>query len=687
MAVDRCLAQENGEPASRWTVQVLHTIGQPDRAQTGVIKNVLLRNNGRQALTCGVDGVTCLWDIESRRIIRRFADEGSSAVYCMALVQSDSQLLTGGDGDGIALWDVETGKRIRRFDYSSRVFSIVVLQDGQSFLFGDAQGNVVHQSLDGQTRHGEYRDDTEDITALVLNPRESGFVTGNGDGVVAAWEFDQSAPAARYAGLNHWVCCLRYSADGRELFGCDYNGNVALWDTETNKLIWNREKLSGEICWGHFLNDQTLVVVDADDAFYLLDRKTGEEQRQEIALPAAAGFALSPDKQVIWSGGHHVLCGWNSESGERVFPDEETMQMPAGADAVAMRGDMVYAASQSPSLSAWNAKTGERVFQIVPETDLEDNLHLTPTPRGLLMTGEAGALMVDYETGDGLSKFEFNCTAASVLPDGKTAVFLADDNHSAFRTNLETGDQQLLFENEEEYFRDLQAIDQHHFMVANSDRTFLQVRSTVNGEVVGSATLESEIEFGDAHSHAVIGVNDERGIFVFSPPKFDDSLPADDEFQQLISDLNAPRFDMREQATRRLMMGGAEIERQLGSLQPRSVETRVRIAKILAGISTARLPDLNRPLDSLEPVDEPVDATCLDRLGRFFLVAVRKGWKSDLLVCEIGTDDYAIRHRMPLRSRAVQIRPAAERLDTFVIGFADGTLDIIQVQASQSISR
>ncbi|MGI9515660.1 MAG: WD40 repeat domain-containing protein, partial [Pirellulaceae bacterium] len=308
------------DPANTALIRVLHSLGDQNRVQTGMIRNVLLLSDGTQALTCGTDGCVCLWDIESQKIIRRFADEDCIIAYCMVLTADEKRLITAGQGGPVNLWDVETGERIRSWDHTNTVFSIVLREDQQSFLFGDSQGQITLQRLDADEPVKSFRDTSNDVTALTLLPDGSGFLSGNDQGTVSVWQFDGEEPADSLEGLEGTICCLRYSNEGNQLLGCDYNGNVMMWNADDRKKIWRKKELSGDIVWAHFLDDETAVVVDADDAFYLLNRETGNAKKKDIKLPAAAGFVLSPDKQTIWSGGNNVLCGWDLETAERVFP-------------------------------------------------------------------------------------------------------------------------------------------------------------------------------------------------------------------------------------------------------------------------------------------------------------------------------------------------------------------------------
>jgi WD40 repeat protein len=108
-------------PKSDWSIKILHSIGDENQAHTDTIKNVLLRNQDRQILTCGLDGVVCLWDVQSKSIIRRFVDIDSQIVWCMDMTSNERYLVAGGKRNQISVWDIDSGELISKHSCASTV--------------------------------------------------------------------------------------------------------------------------------------------------------------------------------------------------------------------------------------------------------------------------------------------------------------------------------------------------------------------------------------------------------------------------------------------------------------------------------------------------------------------------------------------------------------------------------------
>ena len=672
------------EPGS-WKIDLRCSIGAPNRAQTGTIKNVLMLNDGRSALACGLDGTVCLWDLDKAEIIRRFVDVEFTSVFCMGLVNDGRQVLAAGSGPGVVLWDLETGEQIKRFKHSATIYCLSVFDDQKSFVCGDANGNVLHFQLDDDEPLTRYRDSSDEITALTVTPGQDGFVAGNDEGKVAMWELDHERPSAKFRGLSSWACCLRFSDEGDELFGCDYDGNIVLWNVDDRKAVWKKESLAGEICWGHFVDDESLVVVDTDDSFYLIDRKTGRASKKSVVIPEASGFDLSPDKSILWCGGTNLVCGWDIGSAGRVFPSDEAMNFVSGIQSLVARGDLVFVATSKPAVEVWNLKTGLRQYVIDFKKSLSvnwDGLRLLPQESGLVVCCDEGLIVVDYLTGDILfaKKLANNGLVDSMRPGFLT--YTDRQNTRLREIDLKSGRQKTLFE-----VSDAPNISQFVFldertvvMIVEQYPERMQIVSLGERKVVEERIFEDGFDLKISSRGLLIGLNHESELIVFNSPH-PEKGPLDEALiEQLVKELDSGEYALRDRATRRLAFGGEAVINVLDRTEPDSLEKRVRFARIRQLMSTSMVPNLGKPLRSGLNPDEEIETVCVDPNGEYFLLTVRDGWKSRLLVCSIHQESWTVDSRIPLRSRASTIVAVAQSRNAFAIGYRDGTLDIVQLK-------
>lgn len=665
----------------------MQSIGQANRAQTGTIKNVLLLKDGSAALTCGMDGTVCLWDIQQARIVRRFVHEDFSTVYCMALIQDERILLAAGSGPGIAMWDIETGELKKIFPHERTIYSLSTFRDEQSFLVGDDAGHISQFRLDSDARVKHWRKSSDDITALRITPDQSGFISGNGDGNVNLWKLAEEKSQGEFEGLTNWVCCLRYSDDGSQLFGSDYSGNVALWDAGNQKQVWQKESLASDICWGHFVGTDQLVVVDTDDAYYLLDRKTGKATRKSIVIPAAAGFDLSPDETTMWAGGTNLLCGWDLQTARRVFPDDDAMQFAQGVESVVMRGGRIYVSTGTPRIAVWDAESGKRL------ADLEfkdrklpvdwNDYHLVALRQGLAICSSDGIVVTDYDTGEICMTRKKSTTAfVKSVREGYISYISSDDTRLVELDLRKGGDQTLVdLEPVDLEISNVAYIDEHHVaMLVNRYPATFQIWSLPDNKVVSDLTSENDFAVAGTGQGLLVGRWNDTEIAVFASPRHAAGPLDSATASRLMDNLGSDSYAVRQEARQRLITGGQVVSRLLDSAEPASVDLKVQIRKIRQEMAMAMLPDLKKPLKTTYPHDDEIEVICADRKGRFFLVSIRDGWKSELMVCVVESDSWSVVRREPLRSRASRIVAAEDNENRFVIGYLDGTLDVIQIE-------
>ena len=681
---------------SQWKIRVLHSYGESNRAHSDTIKNVLLLADGKRALTCGVDGTACLWDIESQQIIRRFAHPDCSAVYCMAVVNKETQLLTGGNGATLLLWNLETGQLVRKYNQEARVYSISVFDDQQTFLVGDNQGHIVHYEIDSEEAIKDYRDSSDDITALTILPDQDGFVSGNGDGEVAIWKRGADQPTLKLGGLSNWTCCLVFSDFGQQLFGTDYSGNVALWDTETWTPTWIKKSMASDICWARFLNDDQLLAVDTEDAFYLIDRATGDSTSKSITIPAAAGFDISADRKVLWTGGTNLLCGWNIDTGERIFPDEDMMQFANGLQAVEFHNDRIYqltGRSEHEFVRVIQASTGKELghIQFREMTEFSwDSPQIITLDCGLAICGKGGFVVVDYDSGSLVHNRRIKNSGFVRSPRGNHLSYSIPSGFGVDEIDVTTNSvTELLCCSESGLASIKNHVHLDEFTIAvdgYSEFEKIQIWSWRDNQLLSSSKMDEDRSLADAGDGLVIGLNDSQ-INLFTSPG--QKLAAIDgkPLEQLIADLEDASYQVRSEASKMLVAYGDSLQKHFDSLHDLPLETRVQLKSIKQQISVAKIPVLDRKPLKQDPDSESVGldlksgVVCADPKGRYVLLAIPDSWKSELLVCDVGQSSWSIVNRLPLRSRASQVNAVHGRNNMFVIGYADGNTDVIEIVA------
>jgi len=615
----------------------------------------------------------------------------------MALVNDQRQLLTAGKGKGIVLWDIASGKRLKKFAHRKTIYAIDLFRDETSFLVGDESGTISQYRLDRSVSDEPmaiYRDDSEDITALRVTPDQQGFVAGNADGKVDVWKLAAEDPASQFRGLKHWTCCLQFSDDGRQLFGCDYSGNVALWHVASQKPVWIQEEISGDICWGRFVDQNRIVAVDSDNNLFNIERKTGKSTKQTIVIPAAAGFDLSANRKTLWSGGTHLLCGWEIASGKRIFPDDQAMQLIGGIQDLVVKSGLAYVKNTSPRVSIWDIESGRRIRKLelgeLMKADWDD-AQIIPVEKGIVIGGREGLIVIDGQTNSKIQSESFS--NQHLLPSRKQNClnYVADsDPQMLMELNLDSGIRRPLLhiDHEERQFGRCLPLDEYTMaVIVNQHPDILQIRSLAGNSVLDEWSSEEDFQIVDSCKHLLMGLLSDSEVVVFRSGLLGLESPGALEqpaIVELIDQLDNASWEVRDRAFRRLARGGETATEVIRNTQPRSLEMQVQLQRIRQYHALAVVPELDHPLE-MEPPIRNAEAIALDPRGRFFLVSTPNQWRSDLQVCVVDEGSWSVaQSTIPLRTSvstitAVANEGADENDGLFAIGYMDGTIDIIQV--------
>jgi WD40 repeat protein len=676
-------------PNPLWSIRFPYSFGDASQAHTGAIKNVLLRQQGQQLLSCSTDGVVCLWDLESQRIIRRFVDPESEIVWCIDTTADEKTLITAGKGGHLYLWDIESGKMLSKRNAAPNVYSISVLGDDHSFLAADDRGFVTRWSVDSEKPVSEWRICSGDVTALAVAADNSVFATGNDDGEVRLWRIPAPAGVAtgddpeakmEFVGLGTWVCCLKLSENGTELLGCDYSGNVALWNVRTGKQIWMKEEVAGDISWVDFVDDRSVVAVDTSDRIHRFDRQTGGDSALSVVLPELAGFVLSADRKIAWCGGSVVPCAFEIESGKRVFPPDEMFRAAQKVNAIALYGKHLFWSSGKFPLSVRNVETDTVPFQVVlPDPDHWESSQMLATSDGVVLCNRESALLIEPGTGAIIDSRQVIAGDWTVADVGTRLVLKPEDgNVELLQLAFGTPGKGSRFALGEESIESVRLLDEHHLLTGYPDHLFsiwsLDERSMLSrqeipatGRILDATAVAIAFEVsGDLPAVYFAEIATATGVH---------QLP----LAQLIDELESDRFEVREKATRMLADGGPETLRLFEGIEAQSVEQAVRLQRVKKLIGSRQMPDLGRRAKWIDAGARNLETICIDRQARFILATTRNGWRSDLLIYQFAVDGIRLDSRIPLRSRAALLQRSVESDSLFIIGYAGGAVDIVEV--------
>ncbi len=156
--------------------------------------------DGKQVLAGGTDNTVGLFNLQTGKLLQRFAGHTNS-VYAALLLPGGKQAVTGGFDRSIHVWDLQTGAQIRAFDDvpdNSRTFALS--KDGKTLAAG----------------HFSVMDDK---------------------GTVRLWDLEKGKQILALPGHLKQVSAVAFSPDGKTLLSASFDGTMRLWDPVTGKEL------------------------------------------------------------------------------------------------------------------------------------------------------------------------------------------------------------------------------------------------------------------------------------------------------------------------------------------------------------------------------------------------------------------------------------------------------------------
>jgi len=201
-----------------------------------------LSPDGKRLAAGGCDRVVRVWDVSGGVVnakLEQSIENHADWVLAIALAADGKHLLTASRDKTAKVWDIAAKESVMTFpDHQNPVYGIAVKADGKvGYSAGeDKQLRAWNAVAEGkQVRatggHGDF------ILKLMAHPKQPLLVTGSADKTVRVWNADSGAAVKTLSGLTDQVFALAISADGLQVAGGTYAGEVAVWTIADGKLV------------------------------------------------------------------------------------------------------------------------------------------------------------------------------------------------------------------------------------------------------------------------------------------------------------------------------------------------------------------------------------------------------------------------------------------------------------------
>ena len=205
---------------------------------------VAFSQDGTQVVTGGYgtepgSGLVRLWDIRSRRVLKRAATD--YPVWTVAFSpdsRSAGKFVTGSGGAKcgcVQLWDAERLQHVGEPMKGQPPQDVNVVRftpDGKYIVSGQSDGKILMWDVTGRLVSDGMSGDQNAVQSLAFSNDNGGkwMVSGDSAGKVRIWDTsNQRAVGAPFAGNPSWLTSIAFSPDNEQIVSASYDGELHVW--------------------------------------------------------------------------------------------------------------------------------------------------------------------------------------------------------------------------------------------------------------------------------------------------------------------------------------------------------------------------------------------------------------------------------------------------------------------------
>lgn len=452
--------------------------------------DLAFRADGKQLLSCGDDCQLRLWSLEDGTELRRFHTD-DSPTRALAFSPNGRLLATAPSYGGLRVWDVRSGRHFFFHQDFPEIRAMTFIPGTAILCIGCANTNVYRYDFVTDMDLPALKGHTGPISSLAVSPDGTMLASGSWDRTVRIWdlktgECKQVIEAHKIPEGSHAIAvtALAFSASnklvasgggdnmmyiwrvetGEQLFSavhdapvsgtfftdagniytCDTQGNVHLWDLHEEKHKTYLLRLSGA-AWRmrRSPDDRYFAIGQSDGWVRICDTQTGVTKRvwkEESDISALEWHPYHP--MLVTANEARRIKMWNTNlDGEvrgLVNPRKDfVMRLQLSED-----GELAFGAGGSKGLQIWHLRSCAHLAFMGGHNGVTQDLHLFPGATKALTAGREGMLKVwDVEEGQVLYEWRSDhggTWTCAISPDGTTvAVATANGNVLLLSPELE----------------------------------------------------------------------------------------------------------------------------------------------------------------------------------------------------------------------------------------------------------
>ena len=273
---------------------------------------------------------------------RRWLDTRQVQIFAADVQTTTGRVATAGLDKTIKVWEFD-GELQHRIDVSKHIDEFGQIWDirftaaGNRIVTIDSAGQLMLWSLDAEGTEPQQvvqaHDSDNFLTRLVISPDKSTLATAGADGFIRLWQADDLTLLAEWPAHKVPISSLYFSPDGEILASADYNRNIRVWHTESDRFdrLVHAFTVSDQdqplITFGLAISpDGSLLAAASEDGFVRVwDLASGRQRQQFLAhngrwvtaidfVPTDVTTAQNQAFQLVTSDNQGVIRSWKLDA-------------------------------------------------------------------------------------------------------------------------------------------------------------------------------------------------------------------------------------------------------------------------------------------------------------------------------------------------------------------------------------